>query len=785
MRGSVQRFVPSAIPRLALIALLLAAVFPAPAYSAGPASRPRLVLYALGNETGNPVYDSACAGAERSLAFTLRQMGTYELESQARPIGKSEGELRAAAMERSADYLVYGGIGAERGKNLVFRLGLFDRAKGRTTVLKESEPVPSLGLFEAMDAVIAELLDGISGGHIAFGSVTLTNTGEKGTYRVIMDGMDAGDDLVELPRVLVGTHSLSIVQRRMLGNVEVGRATVTLKESEGCEVSFAVPYLTAEEKARLDNAERSIRAEWESPLIAAQTAAKVAAYSALLHDISYSPRLAVYQGRARQLEAEWAVIRNRFEIEEGVWRPESSLLHPSMVVYLTAKQYPDPDVLRKGAESNASLLATLHELAAGEAMAAGRYEEGVKLLEAILDFTLYLPSQRKTEYAFAVSTVKQLVSSREANEIKFKENLEAVFGAQMKAGAKLRSLESRARQDGATLLLSSDTSTEFVVGATSREFAPVLVKPVDGRLLVRVSGDSEGTQVELGVPVGRKVAFLEGGFSTFGRARSGGSVADMAVVKFKCVPRGYTVYANGEAVGTTPIDQLTVYPGSVVLRFERQGEKPKEMQVRAKTGTVTSVVWGTLPEHPIELERRTIPLTAAGEAAAWEGIEPILEGNFPHAAPPLSNPAYAMTRVFMCRDENHLYSRVDFAERNPLGKPPDDVGSRIGLQFSLVYEPARMLKRSLIVKPDDPSERVDGWKELWDIKTQKGQRGTRFPPAFWFGPTTVVQKMPLSDFDKYRKDPVAVFFTLANSDAKDGWSIGSVNTLPRYIDLSD
>ncbi len=762
-------------------AVLLAIVLPASSFAA-PASRPRLALYALSNETGNTVYDSACAGAERSLAITLRQLGLYDLESQPRSIGRSDEELRAAAVEQNADFVMFGGIGAVQGKRLVFRLGLFDRAKGRTTLFRESDGVSALELFEAIDGVVSKVLDGITGGHIAFGSVSLRNTGEAGSYRVLLDGIDAGDDLTELPRVLTGRHTLSILQRRMLGPAEVARSSFTIEEGENREITFSIPYLTEAEKTKLETIETELRGEWERPGVAAKTESRVVAYAALLKDVAYSPRLAEYQVQARQLEAEWALLKNRFEIEENVWTPDSLLLDPSMVVYLTAKNYPDPESLRRGAESNASLLATLHEIAAGEAMANGRYEAGVQFLESILDFSRYLPSTRKAEYAFAVAKIKDLVALKATDPGKFRYDLETVFGPQMQAGVKLRSLEAEAKRGGLAVLISSDNGARLSFGTALPQSGPLLVKPGDS-LSVLLSREDSSSTVKLAVPEGRRVAFLDGGFSSFGRTKS--EIEPMIPLRFIGMPKEYTVFVNGENAGVTPLEQAWVHAGPLSVRFEKKGEGTKVIQTFAESGKENVIVWGEAAEIPIRLARRTIPLAEAGEADAWEGIEPLLEGNFQHSYPPLSDPEYAVSRVYLCRDGRYLYSRVDFAKINPFSKPPKDAHLSVTLKTSLRFEPTKSLDFHLIKRNDEKKGDVDGWQELYDIRSWSGMDGSRLKPIVHLGPSSIIQKFPLSNLRKYCKGVVPITFSLASSPTGTRWSSGTVVTPPRYIEFPD
>jgi hypothetical protein len=533
-----------------LLAVLIATCGLASAF-AGPASRPRLAVFAFANETGNSVYDAVCASAGRSLLLTLRQLALYDLETVPRAVGREEETLRAAAMEKGADYVMYGGVTVAKGKSLVFRFGLFDRAKGTTTVLEESEPVGALDLFEAIDEVIAQALDGITGSHIGFGRVELANGGEKGTYRVVLDGIDAGTDIKELSRVLVGTHSISVIQRRMLEESEIARASFALEEGGTYSFEFSVPFLTDAEREKIDGIERDIRSRWQSSAVATDIDAKVGEYASLLRDVSYSPRLSEYQNRAKQLQAEWEILKNRFTIETRAWNPESTLLDPSIVAYLTAQSYLDPAALKLGAESNASLLATLLELAAGKAMSEGEYERGVTLVGSVLDFARYLPEERKTEYAFAVATLKDLVAKRAEDPSKFLVNLESVFGAQMEAGKKLYTLQDKAKASGKAVVLSSDMSAVLSVAGSEGAAGPFVVDAL-GSVTVTVSKDGEDKVAELSIPEGRRIAFLDGGFQAFGRAEKevastyvGFAGVDWGTLSFNALPRQARISLNG------------------------------------------------------------------------------------------------------------------------------------------------------------------------------------------------------------------------------------------------
>ncbi len=750
-------------------------------FGAPSVSRPRLAVFAFGNETGSPVYDAVCAGAGRSLALTLHQLALYDLQTVPRLVGGTEEALRVAALEQRADYLMYGGVSAA-GKSLVFRLALYDRAKGATSIRRESKPVSSLDLFEAVDDVILATLSGITGGHIGFGAVDLVNRGEKGTYQVFLDGMAAGEDLAELGRVLAGPHTITVVQRRMLGEAEIERRSLEVAEGGRYEVAFAVPYLSEPEKARIEGLEESIRSSRRSPAAAAAVEKQVATLGGLLRDVSYSPRLADYQERARQLEAEWKILKNRFAIEERAWAPESALLDRSIVIYLTAEDYPDPASLKRGVEENASLLATLLEMAAGRAVAAADYDAGVALVESILDFSRYLDPERKAEYAVAIATLRDLFAHRAADPAKFERDLRTVFGAQMEAGVKFAGLEAEAKRSGRAVLLSSDAGAEFSVGGGPAAALPVLLPVSRASVAVARAADAAAAAdaEELEVPAGRRIVFLAGGFHGFGRAAAAVAGPAAAPLRFRNVPDGYTVYVDDAKVGVTPLGQVMVKEGLVLIRFEKAGEKPRTMAANTSADKVETAEWGRHQDFPIRLSNRTVSLR--GNAADWEGLEPIVEGSF-RGGGFFYNPAYAVTKVTMCRDKRFLYWRIDFADQNPFDKAPKGVGKRYCAELGLLFEKGRRLNIGLMGPRDEKG--FGSYFGIWDEGarkwTHKGDNVLSVKPT----PGFLEVRIPLSRIMDYFKSPVQCQVQIANLPNGKDWESWPIRTPLMYIEVNE
>ena len=289
--------------------------------------------------------------------------------------------------------------------------------------------------------------------------------------------------------------------------------------------------------------------------------------------------------------------------------------------------------------------------------------------------------------------------------------------------------------------------------------------------------------VNVAIPAGRRVAFLDEGFSTFGRAKA--EVAPMIALRFIGAPTGYTVFVNGENAGVTPLERAWVHAGPLTVRFEKKGEETKVIQTYAEDSKENAISWGEAAEIPIRLARRTIPLAEEGEEGAWEGIEPVLEGNFQHSDPPLSDPEYAISRVYLCRDGKYLYSRVDFARINPFHRPPKDARLSVTLKTSLQFDETRTLDFHLVKRNNESKGAIDGWQEIYDLRSWSGMEGSRLKPLVHLGPSSVVQKISLDKLRKHCKGTVPVTFFLAAAPMGTIWSSGTVATPARYIDFSD
>jgi hypothetical protein len=469
------------------------------------------------NNTGSPSYDAVCAAATDTLTLALRQLRRYDVE----PIDaadQGEAGLRALAEARRLDFVMYGSVSKGSAGGIVCSLAVFDRSKGKTAFSGSGKADGVLDIFDVADGLVVSVLESMTGAHIGFGAVTLRNTGEAGRFSVFVDGYPVGNDLESIDRVLIGRHTLSIAQRRMLGDREIAKATIDVAEGATAELPFAIPYLQDDEKAKLAGLRSSIQARWDDPNATGDVDAKVAELVSLLADVSYSPRLSESRDRATQLSGEWALQKVRLGIEAAAWDPKLELLESGAAIFSNAKAYPDPEKIRRIFKEEASLVSTLFELEGGKALADGDFEKGLACFgNALMVSTKHLGGARMTDYAYALTALQGLQSSADPAGTELGRDLKVVFGPWMAAGQRFYGLEGQAMAGTVCVLVASDFSTAVSVDGGDFMEAPLALRPSAESKAVSVQEKGAGTAMTITLAAGGRLLFVQDGFAQFGK----------------------------------------------------------------------------------------------------------------------------------------------------------------------------------------------------------------------------------------------------------------------------
>lgn len=161
-----------------LLFVLFAIVLPISALGED-ATKAHVAVVRFSNKTNSVSYDAACKAATDTLYLTLSQLGRYRVQADD-AMGSGEDALRVMAEGERLDFIMYGQMSKAAAGGIVCSLSVYDRAKGKTTLSQSRKAAGVLDIFEAVDELVVSVLESMTGAHIGFGSLTLTNTGEQG-----------------------------------------------------------------------------------------------------------------------------------------------------------------------------------------------------------------------------------------------------------------------------------------------------------------------------------------------------------------------------------------------------------------------------------------------------------------------------------------------------------------------------------------------------------------------------------------------------------------------------
>lgn len=170
---------------------------------------------------------------------------------------------------------------------------------------------------------------------------------------------------------------------------------------------------------------------------------------------------------------------------------------------------------------------------------------------------------------------------------------------------------------------------------------------------------------------------------------------------------------------------------------------------------------GFTPETAFIMPRRSIKVE--GKLDTWDGIEPFIDNRLV-AATFLGSIDYGISKVFLCRDDEFLYWRVDFVTSNPMRARPKNIVEQ--LEIELTIEPTKTTRLFIgqTFYPSDMSTRDFAVfrEELTKEKTQL--TGVKQKNAN--GATAFVGRLRLSSIQNYCQIPAIVWVNVAHERGK-------------------
>lgn len=209
--------------------------------SASAAAKPRIAVFGFLNFTGDDTFDNPTETATNGISLSLRIIGLYEVvESDIFLRDQSDASLAQYCKKNNFDYVLYGTLKTD-GLTQRYTLGVFDLSQGKTTIRESAIGSSVLDVFSVTDTLIQAVLGSITGHHIGFGSLRLTNAGESGSYEVVIDGISLPESPASIDYVMSGSHTLRVVKTSGPAPVEVLSRTVEVVEGTATAVSFSLP----------------------------------------------------------------------------------------------------------------------------------------------------------------------------------------------------------------------------------------------------------------------------------------------------------------------------------------------------------------------------------------------------------------------------------------------------------------------------------------------------------------------------------------------------------------
>src|SRR5208283_2189532 len=200
------------------------------------AEHARIALYQPAGQKEDMTLAAVLRTVADSIELSLDLLQRYEVTrlSAADPAADLD-KVRAYCQENRIDQAILGSGVARPGGGYRFRLVVYDRKTDKITTDRQGTSNGVLDMFEVTDALVASLLDSLSGTHLLFGSLSVQSDPAGATISV--NGKDVGQAPLSLRGLPVGTVELTA---RSDGR-EVARALVTIADGETTGASLKLP----------------------------------------------------------------------------------------------------------------------------------------------------------------------------------------------------------------------------------------------------------------------------------------------------------------------------------------------------------------------------------------------------------------------------------------------------------------------------------------------------------------------------------------------------------------
>ena len=201
--------------------------------------RARIALFEPAGQKSDAALTAVLATVADSVELSLDVLQRYEVRRlpPADP-AKDLARVKAYCQANRIDQAIMGSGSARPEGGYLFKLEVYDRRSDSITLAPEGSSTGALDMFDVTDKLVGTLLDGLSGTHLLFGSLSVETDPSGATVSV--NGKEMGTAPVSLRGLPAGAVQVSA---KLAGHEDVN-ATVTISDGESTDTPLSLARST-------------------------------------------------------------------------------------------------------------------------------------------------------------------------------------------------------------------------------------------------------------------------------------------------------------------------------------------------------------------------------------------------------------------------------------------------------------------------------------------------------------------------------------------------------------
>ena len=195
------------------------------------ANRARIALFEPSGQKSDAALTAVLTTVADSVELSLDVLQRYEVRRlPAADPAKDLARVKAYCQANRIDQAIMGSGSARADGGYLFKLEVYDRRSDAITLAPEGSSVGALDMFDVTDKLVGTLLDGLSGTHLLFGSLSVETDPAGGTVSV--NGKEVG---TAAPVSLRGLPAGAVQISAKRPGYEDGNTSATITDGESTD----------------------------------------------------------------------------------------------------------------------------------------------------------------------------------------------------------------------------------------------------------------------------------------------------------------------------------------------------------------------------------------------------------------------------------------------------------------------------------------------------------------------------------------------------------------------